>query len=86
MDEAHHHCHMRITLTLDEDVARLVHEVARREQRSAHDVINDALRCALGAEDASRYRVVVHDSPLRPGIDELRVNQLADNFGDISSS
>lgn len=77
---------MRITLTLDEDIARWVKEAAHRERRPLNDVINEALRRALAAESASIYRVVVHDSPLRPGVDQLRLNQLADDAGDISSA
>ena len=73
---------MRTTLTLDEDVARLVSEATHRERRSTKDVINDALRRALGAEGARPYRVMVHDSALRPGIDALRLNQLADEDDD----
>lgn len=73
---------MRTTLTLDEDVARLVKEATHRERRSTKDIINDALRRALGSEGVRPYHVIVHDSVLRPGIDQLQLNQLADDAED----
>lgn len=77
---------MRTTLTLDDDVARLVEQATYRERRSTKEVINDALRRALRAGEARPYRVQVHQSGLRPGIDTRRLNQLVDEMVDERSA
>lgn len=53
-----------------------------RERRAPMKaVINDALRMALGrAQQPRPYRVDVHHSPLAPGVDPGRLNQLADEL------
>ena len=38
---------MRTTLTIDDDVARLIDEAVHRERRPMKQVVNDALRRAL---------------------------------------
>jgi hypothetical protein len=75
---------MRTTLTLDPDVARLVDDAIHRERRSMKQVINDALRRALAAPNrrSEPYRVRVHESPLRPGVDRAGFNRLADELED----
>jgi hypothetical protein len=75
---------MRTTLTLDPDVARLVDDAVHRERRSMKQVINDALRRALAAPNrrSEPYRVKVHTSYLRPGIDRSGFNRLADELED----
>lgn len=73
---------MRTTLTLDDDVAHLVAEAVHRQRRSTKEVINDALRSALGAPGGRPYRTVPHESGLQPGIDTTRLNQLADEMAD----
>lgn len=47
-------------------------------------VINDTLRRALAPPDRRRepYRVRVHESSLRPGIDRSGLNRLADELED----
>ncbi len=75
---------MRTTLTLDDDVARLVDDAVHRERRSMKDVINDALRTAL-APPVSReqpYRLTPHVSAVRPGFDPAGFNRLADELED----
>lgn len=75
---------MRTTLTLDDDVARLVDDAVHRERRSMKDVINDALRTAL-APPVSReqpYRLTPHESAVRPGFDPAGFNRLADELED----
>jgi hypothetical protein len=73
---------MRITLTLDDDVARLVQNAVYRERRSRKQVINDALRRALepGGPRSEPYRLVPHESAVRPGFDLIRVNSVADRL------
>ena len=74
---------MRTTLTLDDDVARRIDEIVRRERRTMKDVVNNALRRGLGVTEAIEpYRVPVHRTRLRAGIDPARMNQLADELED----
>lgn len=75
--------HMRTTLTLDDDVARLVEDAMHRDRRTMKAVVNEALRRGLGAPaPAEPFQVRVHHTRLRPGIDPARMNQLADEFED----
>lgn len=76
---------MRTTLTLDDDVARLVADEVHRTRRPLKHVVNDALRRALTSRRSARslppYRVVPHDGGrLLPGIDPGRLNQLVDEL------
>jgi hypothetical protein len=77
---------MRTTLTLDPDVARLVDEAVRREHRPLKNVVNDALRRGLGPQAAptasKTFRVKPHRARLRPGLDPLGFNRLADELED----
>jgi len=76
---------MRTTLTLDDDVATRLKELARRKKMSLKEAVNTVLRRGLVAQqgrqrDARPFRVEVFHSPFRPGIDPLRLNQLADEL------
>lgn len=76
---------MRTTLTLDDDVARLVEDAMHRERRSMKQVINDALRVALTPPRVPQqgpYRLVPHQSDVRPGLDPAGFNKLADELDD----
>jgi hypothetical protein len=74
---------MRTTLTLDPDVARLVHDAVYEERRPMKQVVNDALRRALAPQiDRDPVRLVAHRSALRRGLDLGRLNQLADELED----
>lgn len=74
---------MRTTLTLDDDVARLVEDAMHRDRRTMKAVVNDALRRGLAApEPVEPFQVRVHHTRLRPGIDPARLNQLADELED----
>lgn len=76
---------MRTTLTLDDDVARLVEDAMHRERRSMKQVINDALRLALTpprVPPQGVYRLVPHQSAVRPGFDPAGFNKLADELAD----
>jgi hypothetical protein len=75
---------MRTTLTLDDDVARLVDDAVHRERRPMKQVVNDALRRAL-TQPATRqepYRLTPHESSVRPGFDATGFNRLADELED----
>ena len=59
---------MRTTLTLDDDVLRLIQDAVHRERRSMKDVVNDALRCALREPTSTEFVARVHHSALAPGL------------------
>lgn len=72
---------MRTTLTLDDDVARLLHDTVHRERRPLKQVVNDALRRGLAAElPSTPFRTTPHRSELRPGIDPASLNRLVDEL------
>lgn len=75
---------MRTTLTLDEDVTRLIDDAVHRERRPMKQIVNDALRHALAPPVSERepYRVVPHRSAVRPGFDLAGFNRLADELED----
>lgn len=75
---------MRTTLTLDDDVARLVEDAIHREHRSMKQVVNDALREALAPRVPRQapYHLTPHESAMRPGFDPAGFNRLADELED----
>jgi hypothetical protein len=62
---------VRTTLTLDDDVAARVKELARERGISFKEAVNETLRIGLGTAQGSRrrYRLPTSDMGLRPGID-----------------
>jgi hypothetical protein len=78
---------MRTTVTLEPDVARLLEDAVHRERRPFKSVLNDALRRGLlpgGRRKSKPYRVVVHHTALRAGIDPAGFNRLSDELEDAS--
>ena len=75
---------MRTTLTLDDDVARLLAETAHRTRTSVKQIVNTALRAALSPPAAERapYQERVHHAELAPGLDLAGFNKLADELED----
>ena len=76
---------MRTTLTLDDDVAAKVKDFVQRKQVSFKEAINTLLRRGLVAaqprkDGSTPVRIEIFDSPFRPGIDPLRLNQLVDDL------
>jgi len=76
---------MRTTLTLDDDLAAKLKDFARRKRLSFKDAVDSILRRGLTAQEVSRraakpFRVQTFRSPLRDGIDPLKLNQLADEL------
>jgi len=69
--------------------ARRLRELARREGRSFKEVVDEALRRGLAAQEvaepAKRYRVETFRSGFRAGVDPLRLNQLVDELEPPSS-
>ena len=76
--------HVRTTLTLDEDLAERLKETAHRERRSFKEVVNDAIRAGMGAYGKTirtrPFTVRTFRSRLKAGIDEGKLNQLADQL------
>lgn len=75
---------MRTTITLDDDVARLISDAQHRERKTFKQVVNEAVRRGLSAPGpaATPYTVRVHHSGVRPGIDVTALNRLADELED----
>ena len=75
---------MRTTVTLDDDVARLIADAQHRERKSFKQVLNEAVRRGLAetAPTVPPYRVRSHRSAVRPGVDSSALNRLADEFED----
>ena len=77
---------VRTTLTLDPDVARLLENEVHRRRVPFKQVVNDALRAALGGKGpvkATRpFRVKPHRTALRPGVDAAGFNALSDELED----
>lgn len=75
---------MRTTLTIEPDVQRLLQRAMQRTGKSMKAVINEGLRLGLGMRSkpsrASRFKVETHDFGFKPGIDQDRLNQLADEL------
>lgn len=83
---------MRTTLTLDDDVAEKLRELAHGSGRSFKAVVNDTLRRGLSTGDkpargVPAFEVRPHASGFRAGVDLGKLNQLVDElelerFGD----
>jgi hypothetical protein len=76
---------MRTTLTLDDDVAAKLRQLAHRRRQSFKDVVNAVLRRGLSTQDRyagarKPFRVETFRSPFRAGVDPMRLNQLADEL------
>lgn len=75
---------MRTTLTLDDDVAKKLKELARRGGVSFKEVVNSVLRRGLEARETSprreRFTVDTFRSAFQPGVDPGHLNQLADDL------
>jgi hypothetical protein len=77
---------MRTTLTLDDDVARLLADEVHRQRRPFKQVLNDAVRRGLSPRladaDVPPYRTIPHRSKLQPGFDPTALNRLVDEMED----
>jgi hypothetical protein len=74
---------MRTTLTLDDDIAGLLQERARRLGLPFKDVVNSVLRAGLGEQGTRPQappKTIPHSYGFRPGLDLDRLNQLADEL------
>ncbi|MEA2600603.1 MAG: hypothetical protein QOF89_1595 [Acidobacteriota bacterium] len=75
---------MRTTLTLDDDVARQLHETARRSGETFKEVVNSTLRRGLKGEKTAarlpRFKVTPKACGFRSGVDILHLNRLNDEL------
>jgi len=77
---------MRTTVTLDEDVAAKLHEVARERRVSFKVALNEAVRAGLGGGAAARpYSVPSRRMGARPEVDLDRALALADRLEDAAT-
>lgn len=76
---------MRITLTLEADVARRLQQEMRRTGRGMKTVVNEALRKGLSLterrEKPPPFEVRPHSFGFKPGVDLDRLKQLMDELG-----
>jgi len=70
---------MRTTLTLEDDLADRLAQIARETQRPFKAVLNEALRRGLAerAPSVPPFDYEPHPGNLLPGIDDRRLNELA---------
>lgn len=74
---------MRTTLTIDDDLAALLHEQARRTGRTFRDVVNEAIRDGLlRGESEPPCIPPVHELGIRPGVDLTKALQLVGQLED----
>lgn len=75
---------MRTTVTLDDDLARLLSDRQHRERKTFKQVLNEALRAGLAVApvEPETYRHRTHRSGVRPGFDITALNRLADELED----
>jgi len=76
---------MRTTLTLDDDLATRLKELARESGRSFKEVTNEIVRRGLSTGDkpeerSAPFRVVPKACGFKPGIDPLKLNQTYDEL------
>lgn len=76
---------MRTTLTLDDDLAKRLRELAGQRGRSFKEVTNEAIRRGLAAGDpqvegVEPFRVEPKACGFRTGVDTLKLNQIYDDL------
>ncbi len=80
----HHDAVVRTTLTLDDDVAEKLRQLAHRRRRPFKEIVNSVLRRGLAGgarpEPAPPVRLRTFKSRFRPGIDPGRLNRLLDEL------
>jgi len=78
---------MRTTLTLDDDVATRVKQIARERGISFKEALNSLLRAGLSKTDGSRkpFKVAARPLGVRPGIDIDKALRLAGELEDAET-
>jgi hypothetical protein len=76
--------HMRTTVTLEPDVARLLSEHARQTRKSFKETLNAAVRSGLGRVTASsgdqEFTIEARPMRIKAGVDAGRFNSLLDDL------
>jgi hypothetical protein len=74
----HHDVYVRTTLTLDDDLAERLADLARQSRKPFKAVVNETLRRGLGESGPKLPPFVIegHFGGLRPGIDDRSFNEL----------
>ena len=76
---------MRTTLTIDDDLARILKRQARELGVPFREAVNGAIRAGLGEDVKARRgtapKTVPHSFGFRPGIDLDKLGQLVDELG-----
>ena len=83
MNTEHHDAWMRTTVTLDQDVERMLRDAMHRTRRSFKETMNAVLRAGLTGRVSSKsspFTVKAKPMGLRPGIDPTGFNKLADEL------
>ncbi len=75
---------MRMTLTLDDDLAIQLHEISSRKGESFKEVVNSTLRRGLHGGKAistlPKFKVIPKACGFQSGVDVNRLNQLNDEL------
>jgi hypothetical protein len=75
---------MRTTLTIDDDLAAVLHRESRQKGLSFKEIVNATLRRGLSHEQVmpavSRVTTRPHAFGFKPGIDLDKLNQLVDEL------
>ncbi len=76
---------MRTTLTLEDDLARRLKELARQKDRKFKEVVNDAIRKGLSLgelppNEQERFTVRAQARGFRAGVDPTKLNQVYDDL------
>jgi hypothetical protein len=74
---------MRITLTLDPDVAQKLKRRMAERKLTLKDAVNQALRAGLAIKKRTpkaKFKVIAHSFEFHPGIDLSKMNQLVDDL------
>ncbi len=75
---------MRTTLDLDDDISDTLKRLAHTRGVSFRQIANETLRRGLTSQQTvvgpKPFRVTTFKSAFRPGVDPLRLNQLADDL------
>jgi hypothetical protein len=75
---------MRTTLTLDDDLATQLHDIARRKGETFKEVVNSTLRRGLHSKEKgsqpAKFKVTPKAYGFRPSVDVRHLNRLNDEL------
>ncbi len=74
---------MRTTVTLDDDLAATLQEIARSRRAPFKQVLNEAIRVGLRGESASKaFTMPTHALGVKPGVDLTHALRIASDLED----